>query len=206
MRSGDVPMMRLPIRSAAARLGRTVDYGRGDTTAIHSAIEATGVRLNLNTLAPTPTAPMAAAKFLYRPDGRPDWGVMWQDFCELARFGGPPHRGEETALVHLHEDEPNAGTASDLDDAVEEIRRGILKTTGLRSQSSPTPGWLAVECDSPKMAAWMAACILLENVDARFEEEWLVVPASASFRLKDEVKSVITVVAKVHHYWIEHSK
>ncbi|MFA7295559.1 MAG: hypothetical protein WC211_00050 [Dehalococcoidia bacterium] len=29
-------------------------------------------------------------------------------------------------------------------------------------------------------------------------------PAASSFALKDQVKSVITVVAKTHHYWVEH--
>ena len=37
------------------------------------------------------------------------------------------------------------------------------------------------------------------------EEGRLLVPASPSFTLKDQVKSVITVVAKVHHYWEMHA-
>ena len=37
------------------------------------------------------------------------------------------------------------------------------------------------------------------------EEGRLLVPASPSFTLKDQVKSVITVVAKVHHYWEIHA-
>src|SRR5215510_6439545 len=28
-------------------------------------------------------APMSAAPFLLREDGRPDWGAMWGSFCEL---------------------------------------------------------------------------------------------------------------------------
>jgi sirohydrochlorin cobaltochelatase len=54
------------------------------------------------------------------------------------------------------------------------------------------------------MAAWLAACIILENVDATCDEERLLVPASPAFGLKDEVKSVITVVAKTVHYWQAH--
>jgi hypothetical protein len=54
------------------------------------------------------------------------------------------------------------------------------------------------------MAAWMCAAIILENVDARCEDEILYVPASSDFELKDQVKSVITVVAKVNHYWQAH--
>src|SRR5438309_38449 len=49
--------------------------------------------------APVSAAPMAAATFVYRDDGRPDWGAMWGTFCELALYGGPPHRGEDSALA-----------------------------------------------------------------------------------------------------------
>ena len=34
----------------------------------------------------------------------------------------------------------------------------------------------------------------------------LLIPASAGYRLEDEVKSVITVVAKTHHYWLAHAR
>jgi sirohydrochlorin cobaltochelatase len=54
------------------------------------------------------------------------------------------------------------------------------------------------------MAAWLCATIILENVDARCDEERLLVPADPGFALADQVKSVITVVAKTHHYWSAH--
>jgi hypothetical protein len=38
-------------------------------------------------------APMAAAPFVWRPDGRPDGRAMWERFCDLALHGGPPRRG-----------------------------------------------------------------------------------------------------------------
>jgi hypothetical protein len=148
-------------------------------------------------------APMAAAPFLWRPDGRPDWGAMWGSFCELALFGGPPHRGPESALVATAPDaRPAAADAGS--DAIAEIRRGIWETTRLYSEPAE-PGWLAVTCDSPKMAAWLCASIILENVDARCDEERLLVPADPGFALEDQVKSVITVVAKTHHYWAAHT-
>jgi sirohydrochlorin cobaltochelatase len=50
----------------------------------------------------------------------------------------------------------------------------------------------------------MCATIILENVDARVEEERLLLPAGPGYALKDEVKSIITVVAKTHHYWHAH--
>jgi hypothetical protein len=145
-------------------------------------------------------APMAAAPFVWRADGRPDWGNMWQGFCELALFGGPPHRGEESTLRATQE--PAAHTAAE-SDTIAEIMRGIKETTGLDSELAE-PGWLAVQCDSPKMAAWLCATILLENVDARCEGDRLLVPAASIFELKDQVKSIITVVAKTHHYWRNH--
>src|SRR5439155_1406978 len=84
-----------------------------------------------------------------------------------------------------------------------EMQGGIWETTGLYAESIE-PGWLAVTCESPTMAAWMCAAIILENVDARVEEERLVLPAGPDYQLKDEVKSIITVVAKTHHYWQAH--
>ena len=86
---------------------------------------------------------------------------------------------------------------------VAEIQRGIWETTGLDSDLV-RPGWLGIPCESRRMAAWMCAAIILENVDALCEGEQLLVPASERFGVENEVKSVITVVAKIHHYWIEH--
>ena len=86
---------------------------------------------------------------------------------------------------------------------VEELRRGIWETTGLYAEAAE-PGWLSVTCNSPRMAAWLCATIILENVDARVEEDRLLLPAGPNYRLEDEVKSIITVVAKTHHYWQAH--
>ena len=183
-------------------LDEPVDYGRADADEVRAALEQSEVRARLATLAPSLPAPMSSAEFVYREDGRPDWGAMWQSFCDLALFGGPPHRGEESALRHV---EGLAGSTPTEIYPAEEIRRGIMETTGLGATGDASDGWLMISCDSTKMAAWMAASILLENVDARCEGARLFVPASAAFRLTDEVKSVITVVAKVHHYWLQHA-
>jgi hypothetical protein len=148
---------------------------------------------------PIEAAPMSSAPFQYRDDGRPDWGAMWQGFCELALYGGPPHRGADQALG------PPSSSSADLvrDEMVEEIIRGIAETTMLWAEPAPG-GWLRVTCDSRRMAAWMCATIILENVDARVEDKYLFVPADRGFELKDQVKSVITVLAKTHHYWQAH--
>ena len=158
----------------------------------------------IEVLAPAPpqAATMSSADFVYQPDGRPDWRSMWEGFCELALYGGPPHRGSDAVLEAPASDAP----ATEGFDAVDEIRRGIWMTSGLYSEADEAnPGWLTITCRSRAMAAWMCATIILENVEAKFDEERLLVPASPSFTLKDEVKSVITVVAKTHHYWTAHA-
>lgn len=144
-------------------------------------------------------APMAAAPFIYRDDGKPDWSAMWTTFCELALYGGPPHRGSDDPVFVTDDVLPAEADA----EAIAEIQRGITETTGLTAELAE-PGWLSIRCDSKRMAAWMCAAIILENVDARCDEETLYVPAAAGFELKNQVKSVITVAAKVHHYWQAH--
>src|SRR5262245_28939548 len=144
-------------------------------------------------------AAMSSAPFLWRRDGRPDWGSMWTTFCDLALYGGPPQRGPESPLRA-----PTGGAGDSNGEMLVEMQRGIWETTGLYAESRE-PGWLSVTCESPTMAAWMCAAIILENVDARVEEERLVLPAGPGYRLTDEVKSIITVIAKTHHYWQAHA-
>ena len=179
-----------------------LDGSEGRLYGVNAAFEAVPAdRREVVEAAPTVAAgPMSAAPFVWRADGRPDWRAMWTSFCELALFGGPPHRGPESALRAVTGAEP---TGEELD-PVQEIRRGIWETTGLYSEPS-APGWLAITCESPRMAAWLCATIILENVDARCDEERLLVPADRSFTLTDQVKSVVTVVAKTHHYWSAHT-
>jgi sirohydrochlorin cobaltochelatase len=141
--------------------------------------------------------PMSAAPFEYLPDGRPNWGAMWQTFCELALYGGPPHRGEDSAL------EQPERTAAMTPELLAELQRGVTEVSGLESELRPD-GWLAVHCDSKRMAAWLCAAIILENVDARCEGENLLLPAVEGFELTNEVKSLITVIAKTNHYWRAH--
>jgi len=153
---------------------------------------------------PDPAAPMSSAPFVWNADGRPDWGSMWTTFCELALYGGPPQRGPESVLRGPQTAlRASGGTAGTDDEMLAEMRRGIWETTGLYAEGT-TPGWLSVTCDSPTMAAWLCAAIILENVDARVEEDRLLLPAGPGYTLKDEVKSIVTVVAKTHHYWRAH--
>src|SRR5882724_10066781 len=120
-----------------------------------------------------PPGPMSAAPFLLRDDGRPDWGAMWGSFCELALYGGPPHRGPDNPL--RAPEGPYSAAASD-QVMLDELRRGIRETTGLYAEPAGPPGWLAVTCESRRMAAWLCATIILENVEARVEEDRVLVP------------------------------
>jgi hypothetical protein len=86
---------------------------------------------------------------------------------------------------------------------VAEMRRGIWETTGLFAEPQ-SPAWIAVSCESRAMAEWVGAAIVLENVTARVEDDRVLLPAGPRFRLEDEVKSIVTVVAKTHHYWATH--
>ena len=152
----------------------------------------------LTTFDPTASTPMSAAPFEHLPDGRPNWGAMWTTFCELALYGGPPHRGEENPLP-----EPASSAASLPEDLLAELQRGIFETTGLDAETTDG-ACVAVRCESKRMAAWMCAAVILENVDARCEGDTLLLPAAEGFELKNEVKSLITVLAKVNHYWQAH--
>ena len=149
-------------------------------------------------LTPPEPAAMSSAPFLWRRDGRPDWAAMWTTFCDLALHGGPPQRGRGQAL---RGPDPRAGAAAP--QILEELTRGILETTALVAVAGE-PGWIVITCESPRMAAWLCASIILENVEARAEGERLFLPAGPDFRVEDQVKSVITVLAKTHHYWREH--
>lgn len=151
---------------------------------------------------PTPSAAaMAAAPFVWRADGRPDWSAMWESFCDLALHGGPPHRGAADALRGPAPSDPAPSSDREM---LHEMCRGILETTGLMAEEA-SPGWLAVTCASLEMAEWLRAAIVLENVAARTDGCRLLLPAGPRFTLADEVKSVITVVAKTHHYWSAHA-
>jgi hypothetical protein len=62
--------------------------------------------------------------------------------------------------------------------------------------------WGEARCAPPPARA--SVLIILENVEARCDEERLPVPADPGFTPTGEMKSVITVVAKTHHYRSAH--
>jgi sirohydrochlorin cobaltochelatase len=145
-------------------------------------------------------APMGAVDLQVDADGRVAWDRTWQGFCELAVAGGPPHRG--TLLEPVTREEA-LGDPERYAAVVRELARGIRLVTGLDVVDGP-PGWFGVACASEQMAIWLMRAILVENVMARREGAVLYLPAGPGFALAGEIKSVVTAVAKTHHYWLEH--
>jgi sirohydrochlorin cobaltochelatase len=85
-----------------------------------------------------------------------------------------------------------------------EIERGLRLVTGLSTERSDTPGWVGLRCEDELMARWLVRAIAVENVSVRREGVVIFLPAAPTFRLDQEIKNVVTVVAKTYHYWSEH--
>jgi sirohydrochlorin cobaltochelatase len=150
------------------------------------------------TAAADKAAPMASAPIKYNDDGSVAWDNMWDSFCVLAKEGGPAHRA-----TLLGPDEHSDVNSPGYQFAQQEIIRGIYLVSGLKAQPDK-PGWIAVECQSEGMAAWLADAGIVENVQVRNEGSRLFVPCGERFGIKGEIKSVVTVVAKTTHYWADH--
>jgi sirohydrochlorin cobaltochelatase len=147
------------------------------------------------------SAPMGAAPLLRDAGGRIAWDAMWQGFCELALAGGPPHRGT------LLEAPTSAEALADpvrYAEVQQELERGIRMITGLPVVTDAAPGWIGVQCTDEEMAIWLMRAIVVENVMVRREGTVLFLPAGSRFTLENEIKNVVTAVAKTHHYWTEH--
>lgn len=147
--------------------------------------------------------PMGAADLKYKADGKVAWDEMWEGFCDLALAGGPPHRG--TLLEPVMPDFV-ATNPDGYETVLQELERGIQMVTGLPTQKSTVPGWIGMVCANEEMALWLLRAIIVENVSVRREGNVLFFPASPEFRLGEEIKNVITVIAKTNHYWQEHAK
>ena len=146
-------------------------------------------------------APMGAADLKFDAEGRVAWDELWQDFCDLALAGGPPHRG--TLLEPVSPEEARANP-EDYQRVIAELARGLTMISGLEVLTDAAPGWIGLVCTDEAMALWLLRAIIVENVSVRREENVLFLPAAPSFRLEEEIKNVITVVAKTNHYWTEH--
>jgi len=146
-------------------------------------------------------APMGTAPMCYTDDGEVAWQEMWTDFCDLALAGGPPHRGD--LLEPVTPDEVKADLEG-YERVVAEIERGLRLVTSLPTVRSEKLGWVGLRCTDEEMALWLLRAIVVENVCVRREGCILYLPAGPAFRMEKEIKNVITVVAKTHHYWTEH--
>jgi hypothetical protein len=150
---------------------------------------------------PVSAAPMGSAPMRFGEDGQVAWDQMWTSFCDLAMAGGPPHRGTLLRPVPL---EAVLADPEGYARVVAEIERGLRLVTGMPTLPSEEPGWVALRCADEDMARWLAWAIELENISVRRQGTMLLLPAGPSFRLDQEVKNVVTAVAKTHHYWMEH--
>ncbi len=145
--------------------------------------------------------PMGAAGLVFDQKGRVAWDRIWEDFCDLALAGGPPHRGELLEPVDPARCQANPEGYRQV---LAEVERGLRMVTGLEVVRSEAPGWIGLVCDSQEMAIWLLRAIVVENVFARREGTVLYLPVGPDFTLAGEIKNIVTVVAKTHHYWQEH--
>lgn len=129
------------------------------------------------------------------------WDEIWTRFCDLAMAGGPPHRGQLLEAITAEQAKDNLPT---YELVVQEIQRGIEMVTGLSTTRGHTLGWVGVLCDDEVMAVWLMRAIIVENVMVRREGATLFLPAGPNFRVRKEIKNVITSVAKTVHYWRAH--
>ncbi len=150
---------------------------------------------------PVCTTPMAAADLKFDANGQVAWDEIWTSFCDLALAGGPPHRGTLLEPVSKHEVEADPVSYARVQ---AEIARGLKMITGLPIKMDGACGWIGLVCHDERMAAWLVRAIIVENVSVRREGSTIYLPVGPGFQLEKEIKNVVTVVAKTHHYWIEH--
>jgi ABC-type nickel/cobalt efflux system permease component RcnA len=145
-------------------------------------------------------APMPAAGLVFDPEGGVAWNDIWGNFCDLALAGGPPHR--DTVLQPAAPVDPV--TCDAYRDAWNEIARGLELVTGWQTTPFATDGWIGLVCPSIEAARWLTIAITAENIAVHQDGHTIFLPVGAEFRLKYEIKNVVTAVAKTHHYWTEH--
>jgi hypothetical protein len=146
-------------------------------------------------------APMGSTPMRYTDGGQVAWNEMWTGYCELALAGGPAHRG---SLLEPADPFVVKANQEAYESVVAEIERGLQMVTGLPVVRSERSGWVGLKCKNEQMALWLLRAIVVENVCVRREGSVLFLPAGPDFQLENEIKNVVTVVAKTHHYWIEH--
>lgn len=86
-----------------------------------------------------------------------------------------------------------------------ELDRGIRMITGWPVRREVAPGWIGLVCPDDAAASWLRRATMVGNVAARCEGNLLLLPAGPAFRLKQELKNVVTAVAKTHLCLTEHT-
>jgi sirohydrochlorin cobaltochelatase len=150
------------------------------------------------------SAPMGgSADLIFDLEGRVAWDQIWNDFCDLALAGGPPHRGTMLSFATVGEIDHHPEL---YDQVVAELIRGLALVTGWRARIAAQPGRIELMCPGEDAAAWLEEAVNAENVRAERSGASLFLPAGPMFALKEEIKNVVTAVAKAHHYWTEHGE
>src|SRR5712671_1780253 len=88
--------------------------------------------------------------------------------------------------------------------AVEEIERGVRRSTGLPTMASRSPGWLGVQCADEGMAVWLMRAMLVEDVVVRREGDVLYLPAGPDYVATGKARRVVAVLVCACHYWDAH--
>ncbi|MCC6237305.1 MAG: hypothetical protein IT299_07005, partial [Dehalococcoidia bacterium] len=183
-------------QALADTLTTSIGYVRADVAEVLAALEKSGVRTNVFALQPSLSADAPPASVRYGADGRPDWVATCTGLPAPALLGGPALRA---AAPLRHTDELRR-LAEDWDPA-SEVRRGIFEVAGLYSEPGERAGWLDVSCASARMAAWLAACLVFEGIEARCDEDRLCLPVAPSFTLHEDVRDLVMAVARARQYW-----
>jgi len=87
---------------------------------------------------------------------------------------------------------------------VEEIERGIQRTTSLPTVPSPYLGWISVQCGDAKMAVWLLRAVVVENVVVRREDDLLYLPASPKFVVGNRIEKVVETFGRACRLWHAH--
>ena len=175
-------------RGLSARNARARCYDRAATAPDETRMSTT----NDEQTAPQP---MASAPFLWQEDGRPDWGNMWTSFCELALLRrASAARPRERARARPPATPPTPTTRCWRRCAGASGRRRALRRVGCTGLARrhlrlavdgrvDGRGDRARERRRPRGPRIGCCCRRAQDM------------------LQDEVKSIVTVVAKTHHYW-----
>ena len=116
------------------------------------------------------------------PTGASRGTASGTSFCDLALAGGPPHRGTllrpATPAEIAAEPDATAAVAS-------ELTRAIRLAVGPEAWAGGESGWLAVPCESPGAAAWLALAITAENVSCRRRGDCVELPIGPRVSLRE---------------------